>query len=63
MCIQEKLKMCKFPLNASMQKSMQNFFAKVVESACFSYRLSKELKHVEIPWLEVGLNIDLVWYR
>jgi len=33
MCIQEKLKMCKFPLKA--QKSVQNFFAKVLQSVCF----------------------------
>ena len=55
MCIQEKLKMCKFLLEASVQ----NFFAKIVQSACFCYRLSKELYNVEIQWLEVGLNIDL----
>ena len=28
MCIQEKLKMCKFPSKASVQKSIPNFFAK-----------------------------------
>ena len=42
------------------EKSMQNFFAKIVQYASFWYRLSKELKKVEIQWLEVGLNIDLV---
>ena len=63
MCIQEKLKMCKFPLNASMQKSMQNFFAKVVQSACFWYRLSKEQYNVKNPMTESRLNVDLVWYR
>ena len=60
MCIQEKLKMWKFPLMASVQKSVQNFFAKIVQSGCFCYRLSK---YVEIQWLKVGLNIDLVGYR
>ena len=30
MCIQEKLKMCKLPY-ASVQKSMENYFAKVRE--------------------------------
>ena len=59
MCIQEKLKMLKFPLTVSVQ----NFFAKIVQSGCFCYRLSKELLNVKIQWLEVGLNIDLVWYR
>ena len=28
MCIQGKLKLCKFPLKASVQKSMQNFLKK-----------------------------------
>ena len=32
MCIQETLKMCKFSLMAPVQKSMQNFFAKIVHS-------------------------------
>ena len=35
MFIEEKLKMCKFPLKASVQKSVQNFFAKIVQSASF----------------------------
>ena len=30
-----ELKMCKFPLKASVYKSMQNFFAKYVQPACF----------------------------
>ena len=47
----------------SVQKSVQNFFAKFVQSACFYYRLSKELYNVEVQSLEVCLNIDLVWYR
>ena len=41
MCIQETLKLCKFPLKESVQKSVQNFFAKILQSACFCYRLSK----------------------
>jgi len=45
---------------ASVQKSVQNFFAKIVQSGCFCYRLSK---YVEIQWLKVGINIDLVGYR
>ena len=53
--------MWKFPLKVSVQKSVQNFFAKVVQSTCFCYRLVKELYNDEIQWLEVGLNIDLVW--
>ena len=52
MCIQEKLKMCEFPLMASVQKSVQYFFAKVA-------KVSKALYNVEIQWLEVGLNMDL----
>ena len=40
---QEKLKMSKFPLKASVQKSEQNFFAKILQSAGYSYRLSKKL--------------------
>ena len=35
MCNQEKLKMWKFPLKASVQKAVQNFIAKIVQSACF----------------------------
>ena len=44
MCNQEKLKMCKFPVKASVQKSVQNFFAKSVQSVCFCYRLPKRYK-------------------
>jgi len=29
-CVLKKLKMCKLPLKASVQKSVQNFFAKIV---------------------------------
>ena len=43
MCNQEKLEMCKFPLKASMQKSVQKFFAQFVQPGCFCCRLSKEL--------------------
>ena len=53
----------KFPLKASVQKAVQNIFAKFLQSACCCYRLSKELCNVEIEWPEVGLNVDLVWYR
>ena len=42
--------MCKI----SSQKNLQ--------SGCFCHRLSKELYNVEIQWLEVGLNINLVLY-
>ena len=43
-CTQGKLEMCEFSLNAFMQKSMQNIFAKkIVQSASFYSRLSKEL--------------------
>jgi len=58
---QEKLKMWNFPLKVSVQKAVQNFIAKIVQSACFFYRLSKELYN-EIQGLEVGLNKDLVWF-
>ena len=40
MYIQEKLKMCNFLL--FVQKSVQNLFAKVVQSSCFCHRLSKK---------------------
>ena len=60
MCLHEKLK---FPLKASVQKAVQNFIAKILQSACCCYRLSKELYNVEIQWPEIGLNMDLVWYR
>ena len=33
-CIQEKLEMCEFSLNAFMQKSIQNFFSKIC-AICF----------------------------
>ena len=42
MYIQEKLKMCNFLLKAFVQKSVQNLFAKVVQSYCFCHRLSKK---------------------
>ena len=54
-----KLKIGEFPLKASVQKSVQYFFAKIVLYGCFCYRLSKALYNVEIQWLEVGLNMDL----
>ena len=44
MCSQEKLKMCKFPLNASVQKPVAKYFGKILQSACFCYWLAKELK-------------------
>ena len=37
MFIQEKLKMCKFPSKASVQKSVENVFAKIMQSGCFCY--------------------------
>ena len=49
--------MCEFSLQASVQASTQNFFAEIVQSASFCYRLSKVLWYVEIQLLEVGLNI------
>ena len=52
--------MCKFSFQASVQKSMQNFFVKFVQSASSCLRLSKKLQNVEIQWPEEGLNIDLV---
>ena len=42
----KKLKMCKFPLTASVRKFMQNFFAKIVQSASFCSRLSNEYLRV-----------------
>ena len=47
MCIPEKRKMFKFPLKTSLQKSVPNFFAKIVQSVCICYRLSKELQNVK----------------
>ena len=44
----------------AVKVSVQNFFAKLVQSACFCYRLFKELYNVEIQWLEEGLNLNLV---
>ena len=41
----QKMNMCKFPFKASMQNSVQNIFAKIVQSAFFCYRLSKELRN------------------
>ena len=38
-----KLKMCKFSLEASLQKSMQNFIVNIVQSVFFCLRLSKEV--------------------
>ena len=35
MCIQEKLKMFKFPLKKSVQKSVQNLFVKTMQFVCF----------------------------
>ena len=32
LCIQEKLKLCKFPVEASMQKSTQKFLSEIVRS-------------------------------
>ena len=63
MCNQEKLKICKFSLKASVQNSVKNFFAKIVQYACFCYWLPKELYNLEIQWLKVSFNIDLVWCR
>ena len=37
MCEQEKLKICKFPFKASVQKTVQNFFAKIMQYVCFCY--------------------------
>ena len=59
MCIEEKLKLRKFSSNASEQRSRQNIFAEILQSAFFCNRFSKELYNVEIQWLEVGLNLDL----
>ena len=39
---------------------MQNFFAKIVQSAFLCSRLSKELSKVEIQCPEVGLNMNLL---
>ena len=43
MDIQEKLKMCKIPVKASVQNSLKNFFVKIVQSGFFCYGLSEEL--------------------
>ena len=40
-------------------KYLQNFEKLNV----YARKIEKKLKHVEIQWLEVGLNIDLVWHR
>ena len=34
------IQMCKFSLKVSKQKSVQNFFAKIVQSGCFCYMAS-----------------------
>ena len=34
----------------------------VPSSGCLFIGFSKKLENVGIQWLEVGLNIDLVWY-
>ena len=47
MCTQERLKMCKFPTKASVQKSVHNFFAEFCHLLAFvkgfpkSYKLFK----------------------
>ena len=63
MCNQEKLEICKAHLKASVQNSLQNFLAKIVPSAFYCYWHSKDLKIVENQWLEVGHNVDLVWWK
>ena len=40
----QKKEMCKFSSKASVQKSVKNFFAKIVQSGCFCSRLSKDIK-------------------
>ena len=60
MCI-KKNEIVKIPLNCVCAKPCAKFLCKSC-AICFCYRLSKELLNVEIQWLEVGLNIDLVWY-
>ena len=36
--LQEKLKLCKFPLKASVQKSTQNYFAEIVPVKLFALK-------------------------
>ena len=43
-CIQGRLKMCIFSLEAPVLKSMQNFFAKLVQSVSFCSRLFEYLQ-------------------
>ena len=47
MCIPEKLKMCRLPVKASafVQKSEQNFLAKIMQSACFCFPKSYTFKN------------------
>ena len=52
MCLQEELRMWKFPLKVSVKK-LCNLLAFVLGF----------LKNYEIQWLEVGLNIDLVYWN
>ena len=60
--IQEKLKMCKFPLTVFCKK-FAIFFAKLVYSVSLCHRLSKKLNFIKIWQVKVGQNKDLVCYR
>ena len=51
MCSQWKLKMCKFPLKASVQ----NFFANIVQSAYFSYRFQKSCTMLKSNFWKLAL--------
>ena len=44
MCIQVKLKMCIFSVRASLLKSVQNLFAKIVRSGAFVIGFPKSCK-------------------
>ena len=43
MRIQEKTKMCKFPLNETVQKTVQISFLKLVQSGCFCLGLKSRI--------------------
>ena len=59
---QDKLKMCKFPLTGSLQKSCISF-AKLVQFVSLCHRLSKKLNFIKIWQVKVGQNKDLVCHR
>jgi len=60
---QEKLKMCKFPLTACLQKICNFFSQKLVQFVSLCHRLSKKLNFIKIWQVEVGQNKDFVCYR